>query len=61
VGDIKADRTIVIGDSILMMMECKSQYGEGKANEQEIDKFSVHQPVEMELWYLKREDRFKKF
>jgi hypothetical protein len=30
-------------------MEYRSQYGEGKANEQEIDKFSVHQPVEIEL------------
>jgi hypothetical protein len=58
VEDIKADRTIVIADSILMMMECKSQYGERKANDQEIDKFSGHQPVEIKLWYLKRKSKF---
>ncbi|MGD0919029.1 MAG: hypothetical protein ABSB22_21500 [Thermodesulfobacteriota bacterium] len=38
-----ADRTIVMGDSILMMMECKSQDGERETNEQEINKFSIHQ------------------
>jgi hypothetical protein len=44
VGDIRADRAIVMGNSIRMVMNCKSQNGEGKADEQEIDKFSVHQP-----------------
>ena len=34
-----------MGDSIVMMMECKSQYGKRKTNEQEISKFFVHQPV----------------
>jgi len=32
-----------MGNSILMIMECKSQYRERKANEEEINKFSVHQ------------------
>jgi hypothetical protein len=45
VRDIGADRTIVMGDSILVMMECKSQYRERKANEQETNKFSVHQSM----------------
>ncbi len=43
VRDIRADRAIVMSNSILMMMKCKSQNRERKANEQEIDKFSIHQ------------------
>jgi hypothetical protein len=42
VGDIRADRAIVMGDSICMVMKCKSQDGERKTNQQEIDKFSIH-------------------
>jgi hypothetical protein len=33
VGDIRADRAIVMGDSIRMVMKCKSQDGERKAYE----------------------------
>jgi hypothetical protein len=44
VGDKRADRAIGMRDSILMMMECKSQDGERETNEQEINKFSIHQP-----------------
>ncbi len=33
--------------SILMMMECKSQDRNRKANNQEIGKFSVHQSMEI--------------
>jgi hypothetical protein len=35
VGDIRADRTIVMGDFISMMMKCKPQNGERKTNQQE--------------------------
>jgi len=34
-----------MGDSILMIMECNSKDGEKKANEQEMEKFSVHQSI----------------
>jgi hypothetical protein len=33
-GGKRADRTIVMGDSVLMMMKCKSQERERKTNEQ---------------------------
>ncbi len=52
VGDIRADGTIVMGDSILMMVECKSQNREKKANDQQIDKFSIHQPIEKVFFVL---------
>jgi hypothetical protein len=42
VGDIRADRAIVMGDSIRVLMKCKSQNGERNAYEQEIDKLSLH-------------------
>jgi hypothetical protein len=42
VGGIRADRAIVMGDSIRMVMKCKSQDGERKAYEQETDKPSFH-------------------
>jgi hypothetical protein len=34
-----------MGDSILMMVECKSKDGENEANEEEMEKFSVHQSI----------------
>ncbi len=34
-----------MGDSILMMVECNSKDGDKEANEQEMGKFSVHQPI----------------
>ena len=46
VRDIRTGRTIVMGDSILVIMKSKPQDGERKANEQETDEISVHQPVE---------------
>jgi len=49
VGYIRADRTIVMGDSILMIMECKSQDRERKAYEEEIDEFFIHQPNKIKL------------
>jgi hypothetical protein len=42
VGDIRADKAIVMGDSIRMVMKCKSQDGQRKPYEQEIDKLSPH-------------------
>jgi len=42
VGDNRADRAIVMGDSIRMVMKCKSHNGKKKAYEQEIDKLSLH-------------------
>ena len=42
VGDNRADRAMVMGDSIRMVMKCKSQDGERKAYEQETDKSSFH-------------------
>ncbi len=45
VGDIRADRAIVMGDSIRMVMKCKSQHGERKAYEQETDKPFIHKPI----------------
>jgi hypothetical protein len=44
VGDKRANRAIVVGDSILMVMKCKSQNRDRKTNKQEADEFSVHQP-----------------
>jgi hypothetical protein len=43
-GGERADRAIVMGNSIRMVMKCKSQDGEKKAYEQEGGKFSIHQP-----------------
>jgi len=37
-----------MGNSTLMMMECKSQDGERKAYGQEIDKSSFHHPVSVQ-------------
>jgi len=45
VGDIRADRAIAMGDSIRMVMKCKSQDGERKAYEQETDKLFIHQSI----------------
>ena len=42
VGDIRADRAIVMENSVLMMMECKPYNKEEEANEQEADNFSLH-------------------
>ena len=42
VGDVKADRTIVMRDPILMVMKRKHQNGEGKTDEQRKSKFSLH-------------------
>jgi hypothetical protein len=49
VGDGRADRAIVMGNSILMVVKWKSQKREGKANEQEIDKFSIHSPKNLPI------------
>ena len=43
VGDKRANRAIVVRDSIRVMMKCKSQNRERKTNKQEADEFSVHQ------------------
>jgi hypothetical protein len=45
VGNKNANRAIGMGDSARMMMECKSQDGDKKAYGQEIEKFSIHQPI----------------
>ena len=58
VGGKRADRTIVMGNSIRMVMKCKSQDGERKANDQEIDKFPIHQPIDL-LRVLKSKPRLK--
>jgi hypothetical protein len=42
VGERRADRAIVMGDSSRMMMKCKPQDGKRKANKQEMDKFPIH-------------------
>ena len=49
VGDKRADRAIVMGNTIRVVMKRESQDGEGKANEQEGDEFSVHQPNNLPL------------
>jgi hypothetical protein len=49
VRDIRADRAVVMRNSIRMVMKCKSQDGEGKANEQEVGKFSIHQPGNLSI------------
>jgi hypothetical protein len=45
VGDIRADRAIVMADSIRMVMKCKSQDGEKKAYEQETENPFIHKPI----------------
>jgi hypothetical protein len=42
VGDIGADRAVIMGNSIRMVMKCKSQDRKRKANKQERDEFSIH-------------------
>ncbi len=51
VRDKRTERAVVMGDSILVMMKCKPQDGERKANDQETDKFSVHQPIEAKAFF----------
>jgi hypothetical protein len=48
------ERADIIRNSIRMVMKCKSQNRERKANEKEIDKLSVHQPIEIELFLVKK-------
>ncbi len=43
VDDIKTDETIIMGDSILMVMKGESQNGKRKREEQEQGKFSIHE------------------
>jgi hypothetical protein len=54
VGDIRTDRAIGMGNSIHMMMKCKSQWGKKEANEQEIGKFFVHQPIKIRVIIYKK-------
>ena len=42
VGGKRTDRTIVMGDSIVMVMESSSQYREENTNKQERKKLLVH-------------------
>jgi len=42
VSNIGANRAIIVGDSVPMVMKCKAPDKEGKANKQETDNFSVH-------------------
>jgi hypothetical protein len=42
VGNIRAYRAIVMGNSILMMMECKPHDKKTEIDKQDINKFSVH-------------------
>jgi hypothetical protein len=49
VGDKRADGAIVMGNSIRMVMKCKSQDRERKANEQEVGKFSIHHPNNLSI------------
>jgi hypothetical protein len=41
--DMITERAPIMASSILMIMKCRSQERERKANEEEIDKSSVHQ------------------
>jgi hypothetical protein len=43
-GSERADRAIVMENSIRMVMKCKSRDRKKKANKQKADKFSVHRP-----------------
>jgi hypothetical protein len=49
-----ANRAIVMGSSIRMIMECKSQDRERKANKKEIDKLFTHQSTEIRLIHLQK-------
>jgi hypothetical protein len=49
-----ANRATVMGSSIRMIMECKSQDRERKANEEEIEKFFTHQSTEIRLIHLQK-------
>jgi hypothetical protein len=42
VGGMTTERACIMGNSIRMVVKCKSQNRERKANDQEIDKFSFH-------------------
>jgi hypothetical protein len=42
VGGKRADRAIVIGNSIRMVMKCKACDRKSKANKQKMDKFPAH-------------------
>jgi hypothetical protein len=37
------EKAVIMGNSIRMVMKCKSQNRERKANEQEINKLFIHQ------------------
>jgi hypothetical protein len=43
-GDINADRTVLMGGSILVVMKRKPQNGERKIDEQEERNSSIHEP-----------------
>jgi hypothetical protein len=43
-GGKRADRAIVMGNSIRMVMKCKSRDRKRKANKQTANKLSVHRP-----------------
>lgn len=38
-----------MGNSIRMVVKCKSQNREGKGNDQETDKFSFHYPINLPI------------
>jgi hypothetical protein len=54
VRDMITVRADIMGNSIRMVMKCKSQNRERKANKKEIDKLSVHQPIKIELFPVKK-------
>jgi hypothetical protein len=48
-GGKRADGTIVMRNSIRIVMQRESQDGERKTNEQEVGKFSIHQPGNLSI------------
>jgi hypothetical protein len=48
------ERASIMGNSIRVVVKCKSRSGEARAKEQEIGKFSFHRLIKIRMLHLRK-------